>query len=158
MPYLLLAIFIGVPIVEIAVFIKVGGILGLWPTLAIVVMTAIIGTTLLRVQGFSTLQRAQAALARDELPLREVFDGLCLLLAGALLLTPGFVTDGVGILLFIPPVRDAVRRLVSRYILSRHDVWVERHRRQYGEPKDSDIIDGEYETLDDGDDQSLPRR
>lgn len=162
MPFLILAIFVGVPIVEIAVFIKVGGLLGLWPTLAIVILTAIIGTTLLRLQGLSTLQRAQAALARNELPLREVFDGLCLLLAGALLLTPGFVTDAAGILLFIPPVRDGIRHLVGRYILSRHDVHVEQHwqRREYRGPNDGDIIDGDYETVDDSDDddRQLPRR
>ena len=116
MPFLLLALFIAMPLVEIAVFIEVGGWIGLWSTLAVVVLTAVIGTWLLRLQGLSTLRRAQAAIERNELPLAEVFDGACLLFAGALLLTPGFVTDGIGFLLFLPPVRAGLRRLLARFV------------------------------------------
>lgn len=113
--YLLLALIL-VPLTEIAVFIEVGEALGLVPTLVIVVLTAVAGTALLRRQGLDTLRRAEASLARGEAPLVEVFDGVCLLLAGALLLTPGFVTDGVGFLLFLPPVRDTLRQFLARYV------------------------------------------
>jgi UPF0716 protein FxsA len=116
MPYLLLAVFIALPLLEIGVFIEVGGRIGLWWTLTIVVLTALAGTWLLRLQGLATLRRAQESLQRNELPLTEVFDGACLLLAGALLLTPGFVTDGMGLLLFLPPVRAGLRRLLARYV------------------------------------------
>ena len=105
MAILLLAMFIAIPIIEIGLFIEIGGWIGLWPTLAIVIVTAFAGTTLLRLQGLAVLQRAQASTARNELPVQEVFDGLCLLIAGILLLTPGFFTDAVGFMLFVPPFR-----------------------------------------------------
>lgn len=116
MAILLLIAFIGTPIVEIAVFIQVGEQIGLWPTLAIVIATAIAGTWLLRTQGLATLARAQESLARQEFPLEEVFDGLCLLFAGALLLTPGFVTDSIGLALFIPPVRRLLQHMMRRWL------------------------------------------
>ena len=106
MAIVLLLAFVITPIVEIAVFIQIGGEIGLWPTLAIVVITAIVGTALLRAQGLATFASAQKTLARGEFPVSQVFDGACLLVAGALLLTPGFVTDGIGLTLFFPPVRD----------------------------------------------------
>lgn len=156
MPILLL-IFIAVPLLEIAVFIEVGGWLGLWPTLAIVVLTAVVGTALLRRQGLATLRRAQSALDRNELPLAEVFDGICLLLAGALLLTPGFVTDALGGLLFIPPVRAALRHAAGRRLMAHTEVHVSGHRRAGG---GDGVIDGEYEDLTsrpDSDDNLPPR-
>lgn len=109
MPLVILSLFIAVPLIEIAVFIQVGGVIGLWPTIALVILTAVAGTAMLRAQGLATLRRAQASLERGEAPLREVFDGACLLVAGVLLLTPGFVTDAVGLLLFLPPVRNGLR-------------------------------------------------
>ncbi len=116
MAILLLAAFIGVPLIEIAVFVQVGGWIGLWPTLALVVVTAVLGTWQLRAQGLATLLRARDQVDRGALPARELFDGACLLVAGALLLTPGFVTDAAGFLLFLPPLRDILRARVARYI------------------------------------------
>jgi UPF0716 protein FxsA len=116
MAILLLAAFIGVPLVEIAVFVQVGGWIGLWPTLALVVLTAILGTWQLRAQGLATLLRARDQVDRGALPARELFDGACLLVAGALLLTPGFVTDAAGFLLFLPPVRDKLREFLASYV------------------------------------------
>lgn len=111
-------LLVGVPIVEIAVFIKIGGWLGLWPTVAVVILTAMLGTALLRLQGFAVLLKVRESLAAGRFPVDEVFDGLCLLVASALLLTPGFVTDAIGFLLFVPPVRAAVRRAVGAWLLS----------------------------------------
>lgn len=116
MPVLILAAFIGVPLLEIAVFIQIGGWLGLWPTLGLVLLSAVIGTWELRAQGLATLARARATIDAGALPTRELFDGACLLLAGALLLTPGFVTDTLGILLFVPAVRTYLRRLLGRHL------------------------------------------
>ena len=116
MAILLLAAFIGVPLVEIAVFVQVGGWIGLGPTLALVVLTAVLGAWQLRAQGLATLLRARDQIDRGALPARELFDGACLLVAGALLLTPGFVTDAAGFLLFLPPVRDLLRQLLARYV------------------------------------------
>ncbi len=116
MAIFILAAFIGVPLIEIAVFIQIGGWIGLGWTLALVVLTAVLGTWQLRAQGLATLLRARSQVERGALPARELFDGACLLVAGALLLTPGFVTDTLGFLLFLPPVRDKLRDLLARYV------------------------------------------
>ena len=116
MPILILAAFIGVPMLEIAVFIQIGGWLGLWPTLGLVVLTAVLGTWELRAQGLAILARARGAVDAGRLPTREMFDGACLLLAGALLLTPGFITDTIGMILFIPAVRAYLRALLARHL------------------------------------------
>ena len=151
MPLLFLLLFIGVPIVEIAVFIEVGGWLGLWPTLAVIILTAVAGTTLLRWQGLSILARAKGSLERGELPLAEVFDGACLLVAGVLLLTPGFVTDGLGGLLFLPPFRAALRGLCARFVAARTEV-----RTSGGGGAGDQIIEGEWEEVyEDHDDDAL---
>lgn len=115
--YLLLAL-IFVPIAEIALFIKVGGYMGLWPTISIVILTAMAGTALLRHQGLATLNRVRESLERGLLPVAELFNGLCLLVAGALLLTPGFFTDTLGLLLFVP----AVRAFLAHLMKSRFDI------------------------------------
>jgi len=104
-PLFLILVFIGVPILEIALFIQAGDLFGLWPTLAAIVATAIIGGALIRAQGLATIARARHSLDQGQAPVQEVFTGICLLLAGALLMTPGFLTDSVGFLLLIPPVR-----------------------------------------------------
>jgi len=114
MAFFLLLAFIGMPILEIAVLLQVGGLIGLVPTLALVVLTAVIGTVMLRAQGLSTFNRARASLDRGEPPVRAVFDGACLLVGGALLLTPGFVTDTLGFLLLLPPVRDGLLTVLKR--------------------------------------------
>ena len=90
---ILLVAFILVPLAEIALLIQVGGWLGLMPTLALIILTAVIGTWMLRQQGFTVLSRAQRQLEQGVMPVAEVFEGLCLLVAGVLLLTPGFITD-----------------------------------------------------------------
>ncbi|MBS28204.1 MAG: exlusion protein FxsA [Alphaproteobacteria bacterium] len=110
MPILILALFIGIPLIEIYLFIQVGGWVGVWPTIGLVVLTAFIGTTLLRQQGLATLARAQSELDQERLPVRELFDGVCLVFGGALLLTPGFLTDAFGFALLLPPLRAILGR------------------------------------------------
>lgn len=147
MPILILLAFLCIPIAEIAVFIKAGQIIGLGWTLAVVVLTAVIGTALLRRQGLKVLTQTQQKLDRGELPVGELFDGICLLIAGALLLTPGFITDCVGFALFIPPVRQLLGTFVlSRFLKSGSSrVWVNGEEvgpgRRGGR---GPIIDGEY--------------
>ncbi|MCH9013431.1 MAG: FxsA family protein [Proteobacteria bacterium] len=142
---LLLAAFIGVPLVEIAVFVEVGGAIGLWPTLGLVVLTAVLGAWQLRAQGLATLMRARNQVERGALPTRELFDGACLLVAGALLLTPGFVTDAAGFLLFFPPVRDILLGLLARHVQTRMQtrVFVDGEEVSAGGPN-GPVIDGEY--------------
>ena len=138
--------FILVPLAEIAVFIVVGGWFGLWPTLFLVVATAVAGTFLLRQQGISTLRRAQASMARHELPVRELFDGLCLLAAGALLLTPGVLTDAVGALLLVPPFRNFIRGPLLRRLF-RDAQWQTGPRPAAPENRGGPTIDGDYDDL-----------
>ena len=106
MAFAILLALIGVPLVEIAVFIEIGDWIGLWPTLAVIVLTAMVGTWLIRAQGVGVVLRARRTIAEGAPPLREMFDGVCLIVAGAFLLTPGFVTDAAGFLLLLPPFRD----------------------------------------------------
>ena len=142
MGFFILLAFIAVPLIEIGVFIEVGDRIGLWPTLGVVVLTAIIGTWLLRLQGLSTLRKAQSAMEQGQMPIRAVFDGACLLVAGALLLTPGFVTDALGGLLFLPPFRSLLLTLIA-HRLARHV-----HVRSGGSAQPGDgTIEGEWEEL-----------
>lgn len=146
---ILLAALIGVPLAEIALFIEVGGAIGTWPTVALVVLTALIGTALLRQQGLATLGRARAELARQALPVRELFDGACLLFAGALLLTPGFLTDAVGFLLLVPPLRAALRRFLAGY-LQRHGAVHVYHQDPGAQNGGGEtVIEGDYQEADD---------
>ncbi|KJE33587.1 exclusion suppressor FxsA [Thalassospira sp. HJ] len=108
MGFYFLAIFVAMPIIEIAVFIQAGELIGLWPTIGVVVLTAIIGTSLMRAQGLQTLAKAQSQMDQGEMPIGALFDGICILVAGVLLLTPGFVTDTFGFLLLVPPLRQLV--------------------------------------------------
>lgn len=110
--YLLLA-FIGIPLIEIVLFIQVGGAIGTVATIAIVIGTAFLGAWMLRAQGLATAQRAQEALQKGEIPVEQAFDGMFLVFAGGLLLTPGFLTDAIGFSLFIPQVRAFLRHRVA---------------------------------------------
>lgn len=97
--------FLAIPLIEIYLLIKVGNVIGAWPTVLLVVGTALLGAVLLRAQGLFTYQRVQQTLARGELPAVAMLEGLVLLVSGALLLTPGFFTDTIGFLLLVPPLR-----------------------------------------------------
>ena len=155
MAIVLLLAFVITPIVEIAVFIEIGGAIGLWPTLAIVVITAMAGTALLRAQGLATFAQAQQSLARGEFPLRQVFDGACLLVAGALLLTPGFVTDGIGMALFLPPVRN----LLGRWVLARGRFRVDAGMDAGPRPgREDGIVEGKFHEVEGERDNEPPPR
>ncbi len=114
----LLLIFVIVPIVEIGLFIQVGGAIGLWPTLAIVILTAIAGTTLMRAQGIMTLKRLQNSLSEGTNPADPMAQGAMILVAGVLLLTPGFFTDALGFILLLPPVRAVLIRWAASRVKS----------------------------------------
>ena len=101
----LLLAFIAVPLIEIGLFIQVGSAIGLWPTLLIVFLTAVAGTWLVRSQGLQTLQNLQGSFQNMRNPTEPLVHGAMILLAGALLLTPGFFTDAIGFILLFPPFR-----------------------------------------------------
>jgi UPF0716 protein FxsA len=104
----LFLLFLLVPLVEIYFLIKVGSVIGAIPTIALVVFTALLGAMLLRFQGWVTLQRTRMTMAQGRLPALEMLEGVLLIFSGALLLTPGFVTDAVGFAFLIPPLRKAL--------------------------------------------------
>ena len=112
----LVALFIVVPILELYVIIKVGGLIGVLPTLALLLAMSFLGATLLRHQGRSAWQRFNLAIAERRFPGREVADGLMITVGGVLLLTPGFITDAIGLLLLLPPTRAIARRLLRAYV------------------------------------------
>ncbi|MCP4936908.1 MAG: FxsA family protein [bacterium] len=108
MPLLILALFISLPIAEIALLIKVADYIDLWPTILLIILTAVIGVYLLRLQGLSSLARAQTSLNEGRLPVNSITDAVGLMLAGAFLLTPGLITDTLGFALLIPAVRHGI--------------------------------------------------
>lgn len=141
MPFLI--IFIIVPIMEIYAFIKVGGEIGAPKTILLCVLTAIIGGLIVRMQGIGTLIKAQNNIRSGKMPLKEIFDGFCIVVAGALLVTPGFVTDITGFLLLFPPFRSI---LCQKAVLSgKFETF---HAQKSGNQADDEkIIEGEYETV-----------
>lgn len=166
---LLALIFIGLPLLEIAVFIQVGDAIGVWPTILATVATALAGSLLLRAQGLAALNRARVQMDQGQLPAREMFEGVCLVLAGALLLVPGFVTDALGLLLFFPPFRELLRMAIARHLAAKaargearvfvDGVEIDPHNPPPGPGRGpgrgpgsrrGGVIDGEFEEMDDG--------
>jgi UPF0716 protein FxsA len=115
----LIGLFIAIPILELYVIVKVGGLIGVLPTLVLLFGMSLLGALLLRHQGRGAWQRFNRALAERRFPGREVADGLLITVGGALLLTPGFITDAVGLLLLIPPTRALARRLLQAWVARR---------------------------------------
>jgi len=113
---LLLALFISVPLIELYFMIQVGRVIGAGSTVLLVVATAVLGAVLVRVQGLTTVLRARAALDRGELPAAELVEGVLLLLAGFLLLIPGFATDTLGFVLLVPALRRRLGRALAAHL------------------------------------------
>lgn len=139
-------LFIGVPIIEIALFIQVGGWLGLWPTLAIVVLTAIAGTMMVRSQGARALANLQRSFNDLNDPTEPLAHGAMILFSGALLLTPGFFTDALGFALLIPAFRKFVMREIGKRIQVNSVVA---GQTQWTTDPGETVIDGDYEVEDD---------
>ncbi|WP_428619538.1 FxsA family protein [Shewanella sp.] len=106
--FILLIIFVLIPVIELNVLIRVGESLGSWTTVGLVLFTAVVGVSLVRSQGIQTLMQVQQKLARGEAPGKEIVEGMMLAMAGLLLLIPGFVTDFIGLLLLTPLTRSPI--------------------------------------------------
>jgi UPF0716 protein FxsA len=115
--HILLVLFIFVPIFEIYLFITVGSFIGAIPTVFLVILTAILGTYLLRGQGLATIQKAQSTMEQGQIPATALFEGVLLLIGGALLLTPGFFTDTIGFMCLIPKIREKLINWLRQRIL-----------------------------------------
>ena len=141
----LLLSFIAVPLIEIGLFIQVGDLIGLWPTLLIVLITAIAGTWLVRSQGAQTLQNLQSSFQNTKDPTEPLAHGAMILFAGALLLTPGFFTDSVGFLLLFPPFRMFVMRNI-RSRLKTSNINFKTSQSSTDGPV-ADVIEGQFKTV-----------
>ena len=111
---MLLLLFIVVPIVELAIIIKVGSSMGVLTTVVLLVAVSVVGAWLVKFQGLGVMRRISEQLSRGEMPTTELVNGGMILFAGALMLTPGFLTDAVGLALLLPPVRAVVRPVLAR--------------------------------------------
>lgn len=158
---LLVVLFIVVPIVELWLIIEIGGLIGVLPTIALLLADALLGSLLLRHQGRGAWQRFNQALAERRFPGREVADGAMIVAGGTLLLTPGFVTDIFGLLLLMPPTRAIARRLLRRFAAHRFMVVGVGVPRGGPQPRSDQAsrpydFDGTAEEID-PDDPQLPR-
>lgn len=150
----LFLLFVVMPVLELWLLIQVGGQIGGLNTIALVFLTAIIGTWLLRQQGLKTLFQARSKMENGQMPAKEMAEGLCLAVGGALLLTPGFITDAIGFACLIPGLRSLIIALVAKNVRvqaahshSFHgQSFHEQSFRQGPQGSSSDIIEGEWES------------
>jgi UPF0716 protein FxsA len=153
MGFLILLFIIGLPLIEIYLFIEVGEQIGALSTVVLTVLTAVLGMALVRSQGLGVARRAEASVQRGEAPLKEALDGMALLVAGFFLLIPGFFTDSIGTLLLIPLVREAIGvALLSRVLVARANSggYKAKHR--------DNTVDGEFEDVTPEDPDQPPHR
>jgi UPF0716 protein FxsA len=142
MPLLLVVLFIAVPIAELAVIIQVGQAIGVWWTIALLVADSILGSLLMRSQGRAAWRRFNEALRSGRTPAREVADGVLVIFGGALLLTPGFLSDIFGLLFLLPPTRAVIRRLFLREAMRRITVTMMGARAPRGGGGPDDDLEG----------------
>ncbi|MEO0386433.1 MAG: FxsA family protein [Pseudomonadota bacterium] len=151
----LFLLFVAIPLIEIALFVLVGGEIGLWSTLAVVILTAIVGTVLVRQQGLSTLRALRSSLAEGGDPAGHLAHGALILAAGIVLLTPGFFTDAVGLALLTPPVRTALIARGMRHFAGQMHVY----RGDTARPaRDTIITDADYTVEPDDEPPARPGR
>lgn len=151
MPFLI--IFVLIPLSEVLVFIQVSGHIGLGTALLMALLTAILGGMIVKYQGISTLMAAQDTLRQGGMPTKELFDGLCIVAAGATLITPGFITDALGFALLVPPIRDILREKLAKNAKFSasgfNSEYTEFHdHKNHHRPNDPDVIDVDFERID----------
>ena len=139
MPILVLALFIGLPLIEVWLLVEVGGRVGAWWTVALCVATAVAGAAVVRRQGRSTLLRVRTTLRQGRMPLGDLFTGACILAAGVMLLVPGFFSDATGFLLLVPFCRGLLGLVLGRFI----------HIAATQSRAGGRTIEGEWESVDD---------
>ncbi len=142
--------FLAVPLIEIALFIQIGGLIGLWPTLAVVILTAVLGTWLVRNQGSMALRNLRGSFSQLDDPTEPLAHGAMILIAGALLLTPGFFTDAFGFALLAPPIRSIFYSyLKKRVTMQRFEMGTGHHSNtnKPGNFSADEVIDGDFQEI-----------
>ena len=137
-----LILIIGIPLIEIYLFIKIGSQIGAFNTVLLILTTAVVGVGYARYEGFNTLESGVSQLVRNELPIYEMISGATLAFAAFLLILPGFATDIIGILLILPFTRKII---LSRFV----------NKRKQKVDKNKDFIDGDYEDISEDDDKKI---
>jgi len=149
----LFILFTAVSLLEIFVLVKVGSFLGAWPTVALVIVTALIGSALVRSQGLQLVQQLQQRLAKGEMPGQQLIEGIMLIITGVLLVTPGFVTDLCGLLLLQPSIRAGIAKTILenvKFAPGAMSGGFSQSHSGFSKPNiDGDIIEGEFERKDD---------
>lgn len=156
MPFFI--IFMLIPFIEIAVFIAVGDVIGIGTTLLLAFFTAILGGAIIRHQGLQVLAEGRGAMRGGALPAKEIFDGFCLVAAGATLITPGFVTDTIGFLLLIPALRDKLREALSAHftVTGAESHFYSGTSTRSARSVDPNVIEAEYVEVDEDDGGAKP--
>ena len=147
---MLFLVFVSMTLLEIMVLMTVSDVIGNWETVLLVILTALIGSTLLKQQGWSTLAKAQQSIAEDKTPAKEMLEGVVILVSGVLLLTPGFITDGLGLLGLMPWSRryfisHILEKNAERFFSQRNTIFIQRTGKQ--EPTSNnknETIEGEF--------------
>jgi len=148
---IILVLFIAVPIIEIGLFIQVGGFLGFWATIGLVLLSAVVGASLVRSQGLKTLMTVQQRVSQGEIPAQQILEGVLLAVSGVLLLTPGFMTDMLGMMVLLPGIRSAL----AQYLMTKVAVQGQQgsfnsgFHHSYHPNDDGNTYEGEYESKDD---------
>jgi len=137
----LLIIFIILPIIEISIFIQVGGFVGTFNTVLIIFLTAAVGVYFVRQQGFRTFQKITVELQNQQIPVQGMFDGLVILIAGILLVTPGFLTDIIGFLGLVPQTRVFLLAMVKKIFFQRYSNAQKQYKKDMNETIDGDFIE-----------------
>ena len=139
--FYLLIIFIILPIIEISIFIQVGGIVGTFNTILIIFLTAAVGVYFVRQQGFRTFQKITVELQNQQIPVQGMFDGLVIFISGILLVTPGFLTDIIGFLGLIPQTRVFLLRIIKNLFLQRYSNAHKQYKKDMDETIDGDFVE-----------------
>ena len=140
--------FIAIPIVEVILFITVGKYIGLWNTILIIIVTGIIGAILVKSQGVAIFNKALEEIKSNKMPLFSIFEGIAILIAGAFLLTPGFLTDTLGCVLLIPKTRDIIIKYITSY-LEKKTIYKKKSKYDKNEEdKKNKIFEGSFEEID----------
>ncbi|TDF35427.1 FxsA family protein [Alteromonadaceae bacterium M269] len=159
----LFLLFVALPIIEIAVLVNVGEMIGGWNTIAIVIFTAFAGAYLVRQQGLSTLTQAQQKMQTGQMPGQELAEGLLLVIAGVLLVTPGFVTDGLGFLFCLPMTRPVIAKLLIKnfpmnVVTNHQQPFQQSQPFEQARRNQGNVFEGEFETKDDARDNDKIER
>jgi len=141
--------FIGIPLIEVMLFITIGKYIGLWNTILIIVTTGIIGAILVKSQGLSILKKGLEEIQSNKIPIQSMIQGIAIIIAGAFLLTPGFLTDTLGAILLIPPFRSKISLFIIEYLKKRSTfrTTFTQYPKNTNEIKNEKTYEGKYEEI-----------